>query len=49
MVFWGVLFYIGEHFLQLFVADLVHTVFTADYMYLWFRKLKSGGRLIYSI
>lgn len=49
MVFWGVLFYIGEHFLQLFVADLVHTVFTADYMYLWFRKLSSGGRLIYSI
>jgi len=49
MVFWGVLFYIGEHFLQLFIADLVHTVFTADYMYLWFRKLKSGGRLIYSI
>mmetsp|Transcript_34003 Transcript_34003/g.72187 ORF Transcript_34003/g.72187 Transcript_34003/m.72187 type:complete len:217 (+) Transcript_34003:71-721(+) len=49
MVFWGVLFYMGEHFLQLFIADLLHTILTADYMYLWFKKLRSGGALVYSI
>lgn len=49
MVFWGVLFFLGEHFLQLFIADILHTCFAGDYLYLWVRKLKSGGRLIYQI
>jgi len=49
MIFWGVLFYRGEHFFQLFFADLVHTVCSADYMYLWFKKLRSGGKLVYAI
>jgi len=49
MVFWGVLFWMGEHFLQLFIADIAHSIFAADYMYLWCKKLKTGGRLIYSI
>jgi len=49
MIFWGVLFWMGEHFLQLFLADILHSVFAADYMYLWCKKLKSGGRLIYTI
>merc|ERR1712151_200851 len=48
MVFWGKMYFLGEHFLQLFLADIIHTVLSADYMYLWFRKLKDGGRLIYS-
>jgi ER lumen protein retaining receptor len=48
MVFWGVLFWQGEHFLQLFIADVLHGVLCADYMYLWIRKLRSGGRLIYN-
>ena len=49
MLFWGSLFMMGEHFFQLFVADLLHTVFAADYMYLWCSKLKSGGRLVYAM
>lgn len=49
MCFWGRLFWLGEHFLQLFVADILHTLCAADYLYLWVRKLKSGGRLIYQI
>eukprot|EP00928_Gymnodinium_smaydae_P062086 TRINITY_DN4601_c0_g2_i1.p1 TRINITY_DN4601_c0_g2~~TRINITY_DN4601_c0_g2_i1.p1 ORF type:complete len:258 (+),score=28.43 TRINITY_DN4601_c0_g2_i1:113-775(+) len=48
MIFWGQLFFLGEHFLQLFVADVLHTLFSADYLYLWCRKLRHGGRLIYS-
>jgi len=48
MVFWGQLFFLGEHFFQLFFADVLHTAFSADYMYLWCRKLKYGGRLVYS-
>lgn len=49
MVFWGVLFYLGEHFLQLFIADVLHSLFAADYLYVWCRTLKRGGRLIYNI
>lgn len=49
MLFWGCLFWVGEHFIQLFVADVLHTLLSADYMGLWFRKLKTGGRLVYSV
>lgn len=49
MIFWGVLFFKGEHFLQLFLADIVHSICSADYMYLWFRKLSNGGKLVYNI
>lgn len=49
MCFWGVLFMMGEHFFQLFVADVLHSLFAADYLYLWVRKLKTGGRLVYHI
>merc|ERR1719432_612695 len=48
MVFWGKMYFLGEHFLQLFFADILHTVLAADYMYLWCRKLQYGGRLVYS-
>jgi len=48
MIFWAKMYFLGEHFLQLLVADLFHTICAADYMYLWFGKLRNGGRLIYS-
>lgn len=48
MCFWGKMYFNGEHFLQLFVADLLHGLLAADYMYLWLKKLRDGGRLIYS-
>lgn len=48
MCFWGKMYFLGEHFLQLFFADVLHTLLSADYMYLWCRKLQYGGRLIYS-
>jgi len=48
MLFWGKMYFLGEHFLQLFFADILHTLLSADYMYLWVRKLQYGGRLIYS-
>mmetsp|Transcript_94953 Transcript_94953/g.268185 ORF Transcript_94953/g.268185 Transcript_94953/m.268185 type:complete len:221 (-) Transcript_94953:107-769(-) len=48
MVFWIKMYFLGEHFLQLLFADICHTVLSADYMFLWFMKLKYGGRLIYS-
>lgn len=49
MIFWGVLFFRGEHFLQLFLFDLMHTVCAADYVYLWVKKLRTGGKLVYAI
>lgn len=48
MLFWGKMYLLGEHFLQIFFADVLHTLLSADYMYLWCRKLRNGGRLIYS-
>lgn len=48
MLFWVKMYFLGEHFLQLLFADILHTLFSADYMYLWFKKLKYGGRLVYS-
>eukprot|EP01066_Platyproteum_vivax_P007229 Platyproteum_vivax@DN2778_c0_g1_i1.p1 len=49
MMFWVLLYTQGEHFVSLFVADLVHAVMSADYLYLWVRKLRSGGTLVYTI
>jgi len=48
MMFWVKLFVLGEHFVQLLIADMVHALFSADYLWLWLKKLKSGGRLVYS-
>ena len=49
MVFWIVLFMEGDRFVSLFLADVFHTVLSADYLYLWVRKLRHGGRLVYSL
>mmetsp|Transcript_39852 Transcript_39852/g.70070 ORF Transcript_39852/g.70070 Transcript_39852/m.70070 type:complete len:221 (-) Transcript_39852:198-860(-) len=48
MIFWGKMYFIGENFLQLLFADILHTLLSADYMFLWCRKLQYGGRLVYS-
>merc|ERR1719183_1971367 len=48
MCFWIKMYFLGEHFLQLLFADILHTLLSADFMYLWLIKLKNGGRLIYS-
>jgi ER lumen protein retaining receptor len=49
MCFWVVLYMDGSTFICLFLADLFHTVLCADYMYLWVRKLRHGGRLVYTL
>jgi len=49
MIFWGKLFILGEHFTQLLIADMFHFLFSADYLWLWLRKLRTGGRLIMSV
>jgi len=49
MVFWIVLFMEGDRFVSLFLADVFHTFLSADYLYLWVRKLRHGGRLVYSL
>lgn len=48
MCFWIKMYFLGEHFTMLLIADICHTLLSADYMILWFKKLKNGGRLIYS-
>ncbi|XP_055388448.1 ER lumen protein-retaining receptor 3-like [Condylostylus longicornis] len=47
LAFWFSLFMQGEHFIGLFVADLLHTLLAGDYLYIWCRKLRTGGALIY--
>merc|ERR1719281_1160507 len=49
MVFWVKLFILGEHFTQLLIADMFHALFSADYLWLWCRKLRTGGRLVLSV
>lgn len=49
MIFWVVMFFDDQHFFCLFTADIVHTALSADYLYLWIRKLRHGGRLVYSL
>jgi len=49
MLFWLQLYSQGEHFLGLFLADLLHTLFSVDYLYLWVKKLRHGGSLIYRL
>ncbi|CEM27211.1 unnamed protein product [Vitrella brassicaformis CCMP3155] len=49
LLFWVQLYWIGEHFIGLFVADLLHTLLSGDYLWLWIRKLRTGGQLIYSL
>merc|ERR1719247_2333144 len=48
MIFWAKMYFIGENFLVLLFADIAHTLLSADYLLLWCKKLKDGGRLIYS-
>jgi ER lumen protein retaining receptor len=49
MVFWFEMYMLGENFIDLFISDLVHTILSADYLFLWCKKLRHGGRLVYSI
>jgi len=49
MIFWVIMFFDGQKFICLFTADVLHTALSADYLYLWVRKLRHGGRLIYSL
>lgn len=49
LAFWFSLFRQGEHFLGLFIADLLHTLLAGDYLYIWCRKLRTGGALIYKL
>jgi ER lumen protein retaining receptor len=46
MLFWGKMYFLGEHFLQLFFADICHTLLSADYMYMWFKKLNLSGAIL---
>jgi ER lumen protein retaining receptor len=49
MLFWLYMFSDGQWFLCLCIADLFHTILSADYFYLWVKKLRHGGRLVYSL
>merc|ERR1719321_1068263 len=49
MLFWVKLFILGEHFVQLLIADMCHALFSADYLWLWLKKLRTGGRLVMSV
>jgi len=49
MIFWIHLFLDGDEFLCLFLADVFHTALSADYLYLWIKKLRHGGRLVYTL
>ena len=37
-VFWFEMYMLGENFIDLFISDLVHTILSADYLFLWFSR-----------
>lgn len=41
LVFWVALFLQGDRFVGLFLADLVHSCFTAHYLFIWVRKMRA--------
>jgi len=41
--FWMKLYTTGDHFVELIVADVFHTLCCVDFAVMWFRKLKSSG------
>lgn len=49
LMFWASLYMQGEHFLGLFIADAMHSILSADYLYLWCMKIRDGGSLIYKV
>jgi len=49
MLFWAILFWKGEHFLGLFLADAIHSALSVDYLYLWWNKLRNGGWLLFRV
>eukprot|EP00923_Selenidium_pygospionis_P025469 GHVN01044909.1.p1 GENE.GHVN01044909.1~~GHVN01044909.1.p1 ORF type:complete len:178 (-),score=27.59 GHVN01044909.1:115-582(-) len=40
LFFWLSLFYQGEKFFGLFLADLIHTALAGDYIYMWMSKMR---------
>ncbi|KAH0480253.1 MAG: hypothetical protein KVP17_001028 [Porospora cf. gigantea B] len=49
LLFWIYLYRLGENFMCLLLADLVHTVLSLDYAVVWYRKMRDGGRLVYKL
>lgn len=41
LVFWIALFLQGDRFIGLFLADLLHSFFTAHYLFIWVRKMRT--------
>lgn len=44
--FWISLFYQGENFFGLFLADVIHCIFTADYLINWIKKFRPSQALL---
>mmetsp|Transcript_4904 Transcript_4904/g.11437 ORF Transcript_4904/g.11437 Transcript_4904/m.11437 type:complete len:217 (-) Transcript_4904:461-1111(-) len=49
IAFWIQLYIQGEHFVSLILADVLHSLFSADYFIMWIRKLRNGGALVYRL
>eukprot|EP01055_Gregarina_sp_Pseudo9_P005323 Gregarina_sp_Pseudo_9__5322@NODE_625_length_2471_cov_78_035362_g589_i0_p2_GENE_NODE_625_length_2471_cov_78_035362_g589_i0NODE_625_length_2471_cov_78_035362_g589_i0_p2_ORF_typecomplete_len221_score50_66ER_lumen_recept/PF00810_18/4_9e25ER_lumen_recept/PF00810_18/1_8e04PQloop/PF04193_14/0_056PQloop/PF04193_14/7_1e02PQloop/PF04193_14/4_1e03DUF1118/PF06549_12/0_14_NODE_625_length_2471_cov_78_035362_g589_i017152377 len=52
LLFWGSLYLQGDKFVGLLLADIIHTAFCAQYMFIWvsrFRNVKSGGVLLHEL
>ena len=46
LIFWTVLWFDGDGFIYLILADIAHTLFIGDFVFLYFTKKETGGRLI---
>ena len=46
MAFWTCMWFKGDSFMHLIIADLVHTVILADFAFLYYKSMVSGKRLL---
>ena len=46
MIFWIYEYLIGEHFVSLIVADLLHCILLIDFVYCYFKSSKGGAIIV---
>lgn len=49
LLFWLHLWILDEIFWGLLIPDILHTIMSFDYLWQWYKRLRMGGRLIYSV
>jgi len=47
LIFWSMLYYQGDTFLYLVIADLLHTILLADFVYIYLKSANGPSILLH--